>query len=145
MGFNDKKGLVMKIHSPIYSVVQPKANSFASSSSSTHIYLKRIVQLLVNSFTHCVQVVLRAPNGSDGCLYHLKRAGLPGVSMDHAPNAGHHCRIPLRTNTATADGGGAGVACGGGLKRRRVVGRQAHKRCIHWRGGGCWGRSRERS
>lgn len=107
-----------------------------------YIYLKRIVQLLVNSFTHCVQVVLRAPNGSDGGLYHLKRAGLPGVSMNHAPNAGHHCRIPLCTNTATAD---AGVACGGGLKRRRVVGRQAHKRCIHWRGGGCWGRSRERS
>lgn len=85
-------------------------------------------------------VVLRAPHCRDGGLYHLKRAGLPGVSMDHTPNAGYRCRIPLCTTTNTAT-----AACGGGLKRRRVVGRQAHKRCIHWRGGGCWGWSCKRS
>lgn len=68
----------------------------------------------------------------------MKRAGLPGVSMDHAPDAGYHCRIPLCTTTTTAAADGAAAACGGTLKRGGLVAGQAHKRCIHWRGGGCW-------
>lgn len=66
----------MKIDSPIYSVVE-QTGMFGF--------------FLVHSFTHCVQAVLRAPHCGDGGLYPLKRAGLPGISVNHAPNTGHHC------------------------------------------------------
>lgn len=80
----------MKIHSPIYSVVQPKGMFGPSSPLQIIKKKKRCFQLLVNSFAHCVQAVLWAPHCADGGLHHLKGAGLPGVSVDHAPNTGHH-------------------------------------------------------
>lgn len=55
------------------------------------------VQLLVDSFAHCELAVLWAPHGGDGGLYHLKRAGLPCISVDHAPNTRPHRRTPLCT------------------------------------------------
>lgn len=76
----------MKIHSSIYSVVQPKQEP---GFTPAQMY-KNQLQLLVNSFTHGVQAVLRAPHCGNGGLYHLKGAGLPGVSVDHAPNTGHN-------------------------------------------------------
>lgn len=77
-----------------------------------------------------MQAVLWTPHCADGGLYHLQGISLPGVSMDHTPNTGHHCRISLSTtaNTATA----AGATCRGGL------GGEAKRRDC-WRGGGCQG------
>lgn len=80
-----------------------------------------------------MQAVLLAPHCGDGSLYHLQGIRMPGVSMDHAPNTGHHCRISLSTtaNTATA----AGATCGGGLGGRSEFGCDAKRRDCWSRGG----------
>lgn len=57
-----------------------------------YVYIKTDAQfqLLVNGFAHCVKAVLWAPHCGDWGLYHLQGIRLPGVSMDHVPNTGHH-------------------------------------------------------
>lgn len=55
------------------------------------------VRLLVDSFAHCELAVLWPPHGGDGGLSHLQRAGLPCVSVNHAPDTGPRRGTPLRT------------------------------------------------
>lgn len=44
-----KKGLVMKIHSPIYSVVQPEG-MFGSSPPQMYIYIKKVLSAPSSQF-----------------------------------------------------------------------------------------------